>query len=290
MNEILMYDSTNPAAAPWATIVGAYVDGRYANVPAATKDHPGAYIVTISAEGAPARVGDCEPGCLWPPLKAAQWSYDEHVAGRPGDLYTNLSTHDDLFAEVETVGLHQTTDMSDKEGVRWWAAGYTGRPYLAAGSVATQFADPGPYDISETNGVWPMGAPVTLPTPAPGPAAFVGGGRTPDGKGYWLVGADGGVFSYGDAPFDGSLGGVKLNAPIVAVAPHPTAYGYWIVGADGGVLAFGASHFFGSTGNIKLNKPIVGIVSSATGNGYWLVASDGGIFAFGDAPFEGAGS
>ena len=22
---------------------------------------------------------------------------------------------------------------------------------------------------------------------------------TPDGKGYWLVGADGGIFSYGDA-------------------------------------------------------------------------------------------
>jgi len=27
---------------------------------------------------------------------------------------------------------------------------------------------------------------------------------TPDGGGYWLVGADGGVFAFGDARFDGS--------------------------------------------------------------------------------------
>jgi len=27
---------------------------------------------------------------------------------------------------------------------------------------------------------------------------------TPDGKGYWLVAADGGVFAFGDAPFEGS--------------------------------------------------------------------------------------
>ena len=28
---------------------------------------------------------------------------------------------------------------------------------------------------------------------------------TQDGKGYWLVASDGGVFAYGDAPFYGSL-------------------------------------------------------------------------------------
>jgi len=28
--------------------------------------------------------------------------------------------------------------------------------------------------------------------------------RTPDGHGYWLVGADGGVFAFGDAGFHGS--------------------------------------------------------------------------------------
>ena len=37
-----------------------------------------------------------------------------------------------------------------------------------------------------------------------------------DGGGYWVVTATGGVFSYGGAQFDGSMGGTKLNAPIIA--------------------------------------------------------------------------
>jgi hypothetical protein len=40
----------------------------------------------------------------------------------------------------------------------------------------------------------------------------------PSGTGYWLVGADGGVFSFGDAPFQGSMGGQHLNAKIVGIA------------------------------------------------------------------------
>jgi ribosomal protein L24E len=106
--------------------------------------------------------------------------------------------------------------------------------------------------------------------------------------GYWLVGRDGGIFSFGDAPFKGSTGGIKLNQPIVAMAANPVGTGYWFVASDGGVFAFGDAKFFGSTGNIKLNKPIVGMAPTKTGEGYYLVASDGGIFAFGDAKFRGS--
>ena len=35
---------------------------------------------------------------------------------------------------------------------------------------------------------------------------IVGIAATPDGRGYWLVAADGGVFSFGGARFFGSLG------------------------------------------------------------------------------------
>jgi hypothetical protein len=42
---------------------------------------------------------------------------------------------------------------------------------------------------------------------------------TNDGYGYWLVGADGGVFAFGDAPFDGSMAQATLRAPVRAVAP-----------------------------------------------------------------------
>jgi hypothetical protein len=46
----------------------------------------------------------------------------------------------------------------------------------------------------------------------------VGIAATPDGKGYWLAGRDGGVFSFGSAPFEGSLGGQHMNAPVVGIA------------------------------------------------------------------------
>ncbi|MCA1843539.1 MAG: hypothetical protein LC792_10215, partial [Actinobacteria bacterium] len=108
------------------------------------------------------------------------------------------------------------------------------------------------------------------------------------GGGYWLVGTDGGVFSFGDAGFFGSTGAIRLNKPIVGMASTPTGRGYWLVATDGGVFAFGDAGFFGSTGAIRLNKPIVGMASTPSGRGYWLVASDGGVFAFGDAGFYGS--
>ena len=111
---------------------------------------------------------------------------------------------------------------------------------------------------------------------------------TKTGDGYWLLGRDGGIFSFGDATFHGSTGNMRLNQPVVSMAGHPSGDGYWFVAADGGVFTFGAASFFGSTGDIRLNQPIVGMASTPTGRGYWLVASDGGIFTFGDASFHGS--
>ena len=47
---------------------------------------------------------------------------------------------------------------------------------------------------------------------------IVGMTSTTDGNGYWLVASDGGIFSYGDATFYGSTGGMHLNKPIVGMA------------------------------------------------------------------------
>ena len=47
---------------------------------------------------------------------------------------------------------------------------------------------------------------------------IVGMAATPDGKGYWLVASDGGIFNYGDAGFFGSAGSLALNKPIVGMA------------------------------------------------------------------------
>jgi SpoIID/LytB domain protein len=107
-------------------------------------------------------------------------------------------------------------------------------------------------------------------------------------NGYWLAATDGGVFSFGAAPFLGSTGGLRLNQPIVGMAPTPDQGGYWFVASDGGIFTFGDAGFYGSTGAVRLNRPVRNMAATPSGRGYWLVASDGGIFTFGDAGFYGS--
>ncbi len=104
--------------------------------------------------------------------------------------------------------------------------------------------------------------------------------------GYSLTAADGGVFTFGAVAFHGSMGGTRLNAPVVGIASTP-AGGYWLAASDGGIFSFGAP-FYGSMGGIPLNSPIVGIAATPDGGGYYLVAADGGVFTFGDAHFQGS--
>jgi hypothetical protein len=121
----------------------------------------------------------------------------------------------------------------------------------------------------------------------------------PAARGYWLVGSDGGIFSFGAAGFHGSMGGIHLQRPVVGITPTHDRGGYWLVASDGGIFSFGDSGFYGSIPGIglhpagsglpsSLDAPIVGMVPTATGHGYFMIASDGGVFAFGDARFEGS--
>jgi hypothetical protein len=96
---------------------------------------------------------------------------------------------------------------------------------------------------------------------------------TPDGRGYWLVAADGGIFTYGDASFYGSTGSVRLNRPVVGMAATPDGRGYWLVAADGGIFTFGSAGYFGSGGGAGLTQPVVGITATPSGNGYWIASS-----------------
>jgi hypothetical protein len=140
---------------------------------------------------------------------------------------------------------------------------------------------------------------------------IVGIASTKSGNGYWMVGADGGVFAFGDAVYRGSSGQIDTAKPaggsnsfvpykpIVGMTITPTGNGYWMVGADGGVFAFGDAVYRGSSGQIDTAKPaggsnsfvpatpVVNMAVSPSGNGYWLVAADGAIYAFGDAQYGG---
>ena len=81
-------------------------------------------------------------------------------------------------------------------------------------------------------------------------------------QGYRLVASDGGMFTFGDASYDGSKGGFHLNEPIVGIAATPSGHGYWLVASDGGIFTFGDANYYGSKGGTHLNEPIVGIAGS----------------------------
>ena len=133
----------------------------------------------------------------------------------------------------------------------------------------------------------PASASVTTPY-----LASVAMAATPTGHGYWLVGLDGGVFSFGDALYLGSLPGLHVAVKnIVGIDATPDGHGYWLAGADGGVFAFGDAAFYGSLPGVlgrPAPNPITGLAETPDGHGYWLVGADGGVFSFGDAQFYGS--
>jgi peptidoglycan hydrolase-like protein with peptidoglycan-binding domain len=96
----------------------------------------------------------------------------------------------------------------------------------------------------------------------------VGMAATSDGKGYWLVAADGGVFTFGDAPFFGSMGGVVLAQAVVGITASTDGGGYRMVAADGGIFDFGDAAFYGSGSGGPLTAPVVGMASRP--GGYWI--------------------
>lgn len=84
-------------------------------------------------------------------------------------------------------------------------------------------------------------------------APIVSSVTTLTGDGYYLVGADGGVFCFGNAKYYGSIPALqqantmgKLNAPIVSMNLWPDGDGYVLVAADGGVFAFGSAKNLGT--------------------------------------------
>jgi hypothetical protein len=116
------------------------------------------------------------------------------------------------------------------------------------------------YWLVDTSGqVYPFSVPqlggtegMHLSAPIIGIAAISPGG------GYWLVGADGGVFAFGSASYEGGMAGVQLHAPVVGILPFYG--GYWLVGADGGSFAFSAPPLRSLFGT-SLNAPITSVFS-----------------------------
>ena len=124
----------------------------------------------------------------------------------------------------------------------------------------------------------------------------------PAAPGYWLAGADGGVYSFG-APFYGSGSGTSEPPPCSftpqppsqalnpafgcgAIASTPSGDGYWLLNSYRWVQAFGLAGQLAQTGCTGLNGAKgswAGIASSPTGNGFFLASSNGAVAGCGDA-------
>ncbi len=161
-------------------------------------------------------------------------------------------------------------------------------------AIAAPPAENGYWLIAQNGKIYNFGAaPALAAVSVPSSAHIVGMASTQDGGGGWLTDNLGDVYAVGDALYEGGLGGVHLNAPIVGIAAAASGQGYVLAASDGGVFNYGTQHFFGSVpGSLapgqKLNAPIVGIAVTHSGNGYWLAGADGGVFNYGDAPFLGS--
>lgn len=285
---VCMYDAVTPGLIPInAQVVAGYIDGRYECYGAMVARFPRAVHISITtATSTAARVIDSETYDA-DPAQTANWVAAKIRLGARPTVYANLSRWPQVTAALAALRI----PLSE---VDWWAAHYTGQPHIEPGSIATQFIDTGGYDISSLTANWPNPASNPIPPQEPTMPATklnkpaVAGWSTLDNKGYFLISADGGVFTLGDATFEGSEGGQAINAAVVGGWPTPTRKGYYLVAADGGLFTFGDAVFQGSKGGSHLNAPIVSGWSSPSGGGYFLLGADGGIFTYGDAVFEGS--
>ena len=167
----------------------------------------------------------------------------------------------------------------------------------------------------------------TAPPGPPPQQPIVGMAATPDGRGYWLVAADGGVFTFGDAQFYGSgarcptrtssawrrlptgraIGRPRRTEPCwPSATPASSAMRTLALAAPSSasrpIPSPGATGWSPPTAACSISTrrswapPVASPCADrwwasrppTTASGYWLVAADGGIFSYGDAPFSGS--
>ena len=149
----VLYDSITAANIPAnAQLVAGYIDGRYAWSFADWQRFPNAIKVRIAvfASTNAGTVLDVERGDATP-AQAVGWVQRRRAAGVDPTVYCGYSTNGYSWALV--------IDAFKSAGVpepHWWIAAYPGiGPVLYPGSVAHQYADPGPYDLSVVADYWP---------------------------------------------------------------------------------------------------------------------------------------
>jgi Peptidase A4 family len=117
---------------------------------------------------------------------------------------------------------------------------------------------------------------------------------TENGKGYLMVGKDGGVFAFGNAHFAGSCASIGgCPAPVVTVVPDATGNGYWMLLTNCDMVAFGDAPKITDTNcqSFAHANKLTATSAAATpsGKGYWVLLSNGTVFPEGNAMALGPG-
>lgn len=119
---------------------------------------------------------------------------------------------------------------------------------------------------------------------APGDSPAVAMGLVPGG--YVVQDAVGGVFTFGAAPFHGSLPERGVGAAAVDLATTDSGTGYLVLDGPGGVHAFGTARFFDSLPGRGVGAVAEAIVTVP--EGHLVLDRAGGVHAFGAAAFLGS--
>jgi len=164
------YDAIHPANIPTtAQGVAGYVDGRYAWTAADWARFPHAVKARIAVFSSTndGHVLDVEAGCSTP-ANAPGWVVRRRRAGVDPTVYCSLSQWPVVRAAFVAAKVAEP---------HWWVAAYPGNgANLYPGSIAHQYANPGPVDISIVADYWP--GVDTTPTPPPEDDMFTDADRS----------------------------------------------------------------------------------------------------------------
>jgi hypothetical protein len=135
------------------------------------------------------------------------------------------------------------------------------------------------------------------PSWGPGPLGQPSFATAPPTPGYWLAGADGGVFGFG-APFFGPGQGACTFSPqppsnlngargCRAIAADPDGAGYWLLNAYRSATPFGNAAWNPQSCtslNGAAGSSWAGMAVAKDGMGFWLVSNNGAVMACGSMP------
>src|SRR5262245_25125114 len=105
---------------------------------------------------------------------------------------------------------------------------------------------------------------VAVPATGAGGAERTAAATSP--AGYWMYAADGGIFAFGSAGFQG---GVRSPGnDLIGMAATPSGNGYWMADDDGDVFTAGDAAVLGN--RVSSADDVAAFAARPQGDGYWL--------------------